>query len=157
MSSSNATERRPWSLAARLALWYGASTFLLLLAVEGYLFWAMESSLNRDEDHDMAERVAMVQRLLAEWPQDLTLLQDLAQWKSPEAVFDPIFIRVLDDGGRVLAETTGMSDLLPITMFPATSPLGVDRLSTSGRPCRVLPTQRFQNYRIQVAIDYADE
>src|SRR5437667_2434077 len=100
MCSNYATERRPWSLAARLALWYGASTFLLLLAVDGYLFWAMQTSLNRDDDHDMAERVAMAHRLLTERPQALTLVQDLVQWKSPEALFEPIFIRVLDDGGR---------------------------------------------------------
>src|SRR5881397_774696 len=155
MSSNHATEPG-WSLAGRLAIWYAASTFLLLLAVEGFLFWELQSSLNRDDDGDMAERVSMIRRVLTDRPQDTEMLQSLMQWKSPGTFLEPIFVRVTDSAGHVIAETTGMTDL-PEGVFPETGTGGFARRAASGRPFRVMATQKFRGYRIQAAIDYADE
>src|SRR5437762_11047234 len=130
MSSNPATDSR-WSLAGRLAVWYSASTFLLLLAVEGFLFWEMQASLNRDDDQDMAERASMIQRVLTDRPRDTEMLQSLAQWKSPETFFEPIFIRVTDNTSHVIAQTTGMAEL-PESLFPETGSRGFARRTASG-------------------------
>jgi len=56
MSSKNAPEppARPlkgWSLATRLTLWYAASSFVLIAASTGFLYWALVHKLEAEDDH----------------------------------------------------------------------------------------------------------
>ena len=64
MSSNPAPERRPWSLAARLTVWYAAVTFALVLAATGYLFWALARNMDREDDQFIEDAPEAVGRHL---------------------------------------------------------------------------------------------
>lgn len=41
---------RPWSIAARLALWYTCSAFVLVAVATGLLYWVLVSNVDREDD-----------------------------------------------------------------------------------------------------------
>jgi len=45
------------SLAARLTLWYTASAFLLIFLVTVFLYWVLNSNLDREDDQYLADKV----------------------------------------------------------------------------------------------------
>src|SRR5262245_57374487 len=61
---SPAPSRKGWSLATRLTLWYAASSFVLIAASTGFLYWALVHKLEAEDDQFMAEKVEIVGALL---------------------------------------------------------------------------------------------
>jgi hypothetical protein len=67
MSSKTVPEpaaRPAWSLAARLAVWYAGSAFLLVLLATGYWYWVLVANLDREDDELLADKVRVVRKLL---------------------------------------------------------------------------------------------
>jgi two-component system heavy metal sensor histidine kinase CusS len=173
MSSKNALDlpepapaspRRPrtWSLAARLTVWYAGSAFALVLAATGFLYWASVSTLDREDDQLLGDRVRALRTVMRNRPGSTAALRQEVEeeWEAHERT--RIHMRVLDEGGQVLVETPGMDGLLPSASFPdwtAEPGPGADVGSTRGGLFRVLavyapgdPPQRSAKV-IQVAMD----
>jgi len=167
MSSNNADEasvaanpsersrtRVPWSLAARLTIWYAGSAFLLILAVVAFLDWMLARSLDRENDNQITDQVRVLHDLMEERPGDLEAVRQEAEQEFQSRQHTQVYIRLLDGAGKVLVETPGMAQLLPPTQFPPPLPArkrpdtgknsvqqGEQRRSADGRPLRVMSVE----------------
>jgi two-component system heavy metal sensor histidine kinase CusS len=171
MSSKNAPERRPasWSLAARLTAWYTAFSFALILVATGLLYGTLVVSLDRDDDATLGDRAHMLRVLLGTLPGDPELLRQRAEWAWADSRPAQVYVRLLDDAGRLLVETPGMGEVLPAAAFPPAVSAerepgrGVDRNSAAGLPFRVLAVRAVVGGPggvpcvIQVALDRRQE
>ena len=129
MSSKNASDpeahtsgakNHPWSLSARLTLWFFVTSFSLILVATGYLYLALAKNLDREDDHFLTDRAKGVLALLRERPTDQEAIQKQVAWAGaahPESV---IYLRVIREDGRVVAETPGMVEVLPSSVFSKT-------------------------------------
>ena len=124
MSSKPGPERVRWSLAARLTTWYAGASFLLVLGTMGFLYWALASSLEREDDEYLADKIESLRQLLRERANDPGVLRREVEWEGRSRQLGQVFIRVLDGSGHLLMETPGMSDHVGAEAFPAAVPLG---------------------------------
>ncbi len=171
MSLKNAPEtaRSPWSLAARLTTWYAGSAFLLLLAATGFLYWALEANLDREDDQFLADKVQVLRVLLRDRPQDTTALRYEVQGESSARPSVQIYVRILDPEGRLALETPGMDAELPADVFPEAGtdtthlPGSVDLRGRTGKLFRGLATRAAVGpsgagrFGLQVAFDRTHE
>ncbi|TFG98435.1 MAG: HAMP domain-containing protein, partial [Myxococcales bacterium] len=129
---------RARSLSARLALWYATSSFALVLVAIGYLYWTTARSLEHEKGVFLAQnlhilRVALLSGDLAEIREEIE-----QEWPyGPDAL---LFVRLLDQKGRVVTQTLGMGEVgLPERLFPAAIPAaeapgrGLDHTTGAGR------------------------
>jgi two-component system heavy metal sensor histidine kinase CusS len=110
--------RRPWSLAARLTLWYGASSFALVSVAAAFLYWALVTNLDREDDEFLADKVRLVQTLLREQPDDTRMLKEEVEWEPAARGHAQVYVRVLNPDQTLIMETPGMSSGLPGSVFP---------------------------------------
>lgn len=107
------------SLSARLTAWYAASAFLTIAGVTALLSWTLIRSVEREVGRFIAERVHVVQVILAERPKDRAELKDEVEWEWRQSPHARFFVRVLDEKGRSITETPGMAAAgLAIWRFP---------------------------------------
>lgn len=155
------------SITGRLALLYVGSSTLLLLLAAGYLYWGLQQSL-RESDRALVSGKLQVLRLLLREAHDRTDL--LASEIEHEAAANELlkyYLRVIDERGRVLLETSDMSSLLPVLAFPAPAlsaaeaPVAVSRTQPSGRTYLLLTGEALtgstppERRTLQVALDIA--
>jgi two-component system heavy metal sensor histidine kinase CusS len=163
---------RPRSLGARLAVWYAASAFGLVLLVTGFLYWAMARSMEEEEAEFVRDklytlgvvlRAGNVSEVTEQVVEEIT-----TEWAGgPDA---ELFVRLRDDRDVLVAETRGMADLgLPPAAFPAPTPLadGLGRDVWHTTPAgRVLQLRSIQapwgpddarTCRIEIAVDRTDD
>src|SRR4051812_27668634 len=95
----------PWSLAARLTLWYAVSSFVLIAASTGFLYWALIDKLEAEDDQFMAEKVELVRALLKNQSRSPVVLPGK---EGAGAESGLVYLRVLGADGRVLLLTAGM-------------------------------------------------
>lgn len=154
-----------WSLAARLTAWNAGSAFVLILAATGFLYWALGRSLDQEDDNQIADQVRVLRDLLADRPGDLEAVRQEAEQEFLSRQHTQVYVRLLDEGGRILVETPGLGRLLAATAFPPPGDLGrgFDRRSDDGTPLRVMtvrvaggPPARSE-YVVQVAMDRSGE
>lgn len=127
---SSKSGARPWSLAARLTLWYAASAFLLVLVATGYLYWALARQLDREDDQFLADKVTAVRAVLDARPGDGAALK--REVEGSEA--GQTLVRVVDGRGEpVRVETPGMSEAIP----PFGGALPAEYTSGNGRSYRL--------------------
>jgi two-component system, OmpR family, heavy metal sensor histidine kinase CusS len=110
---------RSWSLAARLTAWYTGAAFVLVLGATLFLYETLLSSLEREDDEFLQDKVRVLQVLLRDRPGDAA---ELAREVERESVARPsgqVYVRVLGLGGTSLAETPNMSEVLAADRFPA--------------------------------------
>jgi two-component system heavy metal sensor histidine kinase CusS len=147
MSSKTVPEpaaRRPWSLAARLAVWYAGSAFLLVLLATGYLYWVLVANLDREDDELLADKVHVLRMLLRDTPEGAGPLKQEVQWESAVRQHVQFYVRILDADGRTVMETPGMGADLPPAIFPQARAVGAapedgaEVQSRSGRSFRIL-------------------
>src|SRR5262245_26967950 len=125
MSSKNANDglgqmapKPTWSLAVRLTAWYAVSSFLLMAAAIGFLYWMLGRSLDREDDNQIADQVRVLRDLLAERPGDLVAVRQEAEQEFQSRQRTQVYVRLLDANGKVLVETSGMERLLAVDAFP---------------------------------------
>jgi two-component system heavy metal sensor histidine kinase CusS len=121
MSSTTPAEPPRGSLAGRLTLWYSLFSFGLILAATGYLYWALVRNLDREDDGVLQDQVQILQVLLSEHPEDSAGIRQEVEVESGARKHARIFIRILDDKGRTVAETPEMDRKLPKDVFPSAS------------------------------------
>src|SRR5437868_5832520 len=100
---------RPLSLAARLTAWYGISAFVLIAGATGFLYWALLSSLDREDDEFLADKVHILRALLRDRPHDARMLQEEVEWEPAARQYGQVYVRILDSAGAVLRETPDMN------------------------------------------------
>jgi two-component system heavy metal sensor histidine kinase CusS len=147
MSSMTAPESRVepprgrWSLAARLTAWYAGSAFLLILAATGFLYWALATNLDREDDEFLEEKVRLLRKLLGDRPDDVALRHEVGV-DHPGLKAPATYIRIFNPDGTIQLETPGMGAELPPQVFPppaAGEPdRGTARQSPSGKHYRIL-------------------
>lgn len=155
----------PLSLATRLSLWYGISTFLLLALASGFLYWALVTNLDREDDEFLADKVRFLRQLLSKEPADADMLREEVQWEPAARQHGQVYVRVLGPEGRPLLETPGMSALLPPQVFPRAASTdqqrGEDVTTAATASFRVLtaaaPRPSGETASIQMALDRTHE
>jgi two-component system heavy metal sensor histidine kinase CusS len=125
-SSKTGPEPRPapvagWSLAARLTAWYTGSAFILILAAVIFLYWALVSTLEREDDQFLADRARVLLEIVRETPDNERELKQEIDRESVPQPTGQLFLRALDVQGRPVAETAGMAERLPPERFPPAS------------------------------------
>src|SRR5947209_6578199 len=145
MSSKNVLKpATPWSLAARLTAWYAGSAFLLILAATGFLYWALVTNLDREDDQYLADKVHILRVFLREKPHDAAPLKQEAEWEWAASQHAQFSVRILDESGRAIVETPGMREDLAADVFPTADTVdtepsrGVEVRSRSGKSFRIL-------------------
>jgi two-component system heavy metal sensor histidine kinase CusS len=167
MSSKNAPEQpaATWSLAARLTAWYVGSAFLLILLATGFLYWALITNLDREDDQLLRDKIHVLGTILREEAGAATALEREVELETGAGRRVPVFLRVLDPKGAHVLETPGMSDRLPASLFPEPGPIqsepgpGREIETPDGQAYRVLAARlpadsaRESGYLIQAALD----
>src|SRR5262249_17809850 len=134
----------PWSLAARLTAWYAGASFLLLAGATAFLYWAITRHLDREDDQFLADKVQLLRVLLTENAGDSRALKQAIEGDVAARPLGGIGVRVLDEQGRPLLETPGLSGELAADAFPpaellaAGPPRGSEIETAAGKVFRVV-------------------
>jgi two-component system heavy metal sensor histidine kinase CusS len=122
MTRPDPPRRRPgassWSLASRLTAWYTAAAFVLVLGATLFLYETLVSSLEREDDEFLQDKVRVFQVLLRERPGDMAALAREVEWESAARPSGKVYVRVLGPDGALLAETPHLGEMLPAERFP---------------------------------------
>ncbi|HET8759834.1 MAG TPA: heavy metal sensor histidine kinase [Nitrospiria bacterium] len=100
-----------WSITTRLTILYAVSTFGLLVVATMFLYWMMGADLDLADRKLLSERAQILWTILQEFPDNQSALVEELGLGAYDA-------RLLDDTGRTLLETPGMSARLPADRFP---------------------------------------
>jgi len=128
MSSSSAEDavrgpRRAWlrGMTFQLTAYFTGSTFILLALASGFLYWGLQRSVLQDNVDLLSHKIQVLSVILQKAPLDLAGLEQEAHDEAEVSTRSqaPFLLRVLDEHGRVVAETPQMSELLPPAVFPA--------------------------------------
>jgi two-component system, OmpR family, heavy metal sensor histidine kinase CusS len=144
--------KRPYSLALRLSAWYAGSAFLLLAAGTGFLYWELVQSSNAEDDQYLSEKANTLRKLLGE--HDLRTLKWEVEGESAVRPSVEVLSRVFSGDGRILVETTDMSEQLPAHVFPQSD--AIEYRTVGQQIFRVLSVN-FQDYRLQVGVEVTFE
>lgn len=159
----------PWSLAVRLTAWYAGSSFVLILAATGFLYWVLASNLDREDDEFLADKVRILRALLRDRPGDAVALKQEMEWEWNVSEHARFAMRIVNEDGQVVFESPGMSALLPPTVFPAAATSaaepqpGADLHTRAGRAFRVVAARAAagdsgrETRILQVALDRSSE
>jgi two-component system, OmpR family, heavy metal sensor histidine kinase CusS len=164
MSSKTADKKeghpRSGSLAALMTLWYALSAFAIVLTASGFLYRALSDGLAHENDILLSQNFQSLTAYMDKSPGDLYDLQQFVGEKPKWYRTTSFWTRLLD-GDQILTETPGMSQSLPLRLFPQGSPKVWSSTvhSSEGVPFRVLSTQAVwpgyihPNVTVQMAID----
>ena len=72
----------PWSIAARLALWYTASAFVVVAVATGLLYWVLVTNVSREDDQFLVDTVQIMRAVLRERPNDIAALRQEVDWEG---------------------------------------------------------------------------
>lgn len=137
-------QKRPASLALRLAVAFAVAAFLLLLAAIAFPYFALAFNLDREDNESLTEKVAVIDALARKSPVNSAEFRDDLQQEAELQVSSPVVLRVLRADGSSLVESKGMSAILPTSAFPEPTKFGagpnrfLDMTLPDGRAFRVL-------------------
>lgn len=163
-----ALTRTPWSIAARLALWYTAATFVLVAAATGLLYWVLVANVDREDDQFLVDTTQIMRALIRERPADMEALRQEVDWEGTARRYARVFVRVLDEQGHVIIETPGAAAIigrhvLTLAEAGAEPGPGIDTTSPAGAPYRMLAAwaplgaEGRERRLIQIALDRTTE
>jgi two-component system heavy metal sensor histidine kinase CusS len=143
MSSNPARDAARWSLAARLTAWYTAASFLLVLGAVAFLYWALLSSLEREDDEALAEKIDGIRQLLRERADATDVLRREVAREGRRRQLGQVYVRILNGSGKLVVETPGMREQLALDVFPAPT--------ASDQPLRGREVQAADNRTLRIA------
>lgn len=157
-----------WSIVARLTTLYTVSAFAMLVLAAGFLHWTLVVNFRREDGQFLADKVHLLRTILSRTPADPADLQEEVEWETAALHFAKYYARVLDQRGRILIETPGMSNALPAPIFP--EPTGATSLESQVTGQTLAHGQKFlllsaraglgggnPQREIQVALDVSPE
>lgn len=106
-----------WSMASRIILFHTLSVLGLLLLSMAFLYWGLVTNLNREDADFLAGKIRVLRSILREDTDVWDLLGQELRWGSGDPSRTKYYVRVLDEGGRILIETPRMGDVLPSRVF----------------------------------------
>jgi two-component system heavy metal sensor histidine kinase CusS len=123
MSSKNEASSRPWrgrwSISKRLALLFSLSSFVLLILATGYLYFSLVQDISRDESAFLAHKIEECESLLQDQSTSPEALDHEIRIEPAASQFIKYYVRLLDENGRTLLETSGMNNAAPAEAFIA--------------------------------------
>jgi hypothetical protein len=140
--------KQPHSLALRLSAWYAGSAFLLLAAGTGFLYWELVQNSNEEDDQYLWEKVNTLGKLVTE--RDFRTLKWEVEGESSVRPAVEVLSRVFAGDGRILVESSGMSEQLAPQIFPKSD--RPEYRTVGKRIFRVLSVQG-SNYALQVGLE----
>ena len=98
MSSNDSGVRAPrvagsWTIAARLAFWYTAATFVVVAAATGLLYWVLVTNVSREDDQFLVDTVQIMRAVLRERPNDIAALQQEVDWEGAARRYARVYVR----------------------------------------------------------------
>ncbi|MHB8783477.1 MAG: heavy metal sensor histidine kinase [Desulfobacteria bacterium] len=108
-----------WSIASRIILLHTLSALGLLLLSMTFLYWGLVSNLHREDAGYLAGKIRVLRSILREDTDVWDLLGQELRWGSGDPSRTKYYVRVLDEGGRILIQTPRMGDILPPEAFAA--------------------------------------
>jgi two-component system heavy metal sensor histidine kinase CusS len=120
-SSSGRKPRAPLSITVRLAVLYAASASVLVLVTMAFLYWVQMQAIERDDYYFVVDKVFRIEHALREHPDDPGFLDREVNWKGePQEIEQShtFYSRILDDQGRLIAESSNIPALVPGEQFP---------------------------------------
>jgi two-component system heavy metal sensor histidine kinase CusS len=107
----------PRSIASQLVVLFTLAAAFLLCCGLGALYWIVVDHAFEEDNEVLADKVAAVRADLSTSGGVNVVREELKNVRAGERA--AYWVRVLDSGNRILAETPGMSALLPSAVFPA--------------------------------------
>ena len=107
---------RSMSITAKLTLLFTLSGLGVLILSCGFLYWVLTTHRQKEDDVLIREKTYRLQTALKNWNVD-SLKKEMSS--SPEFHSLAFSFRILDEKGRLLLETPGMGDAVPVSAFPA--------------------------------------
>ncbi|MEY2547925.1 MAG: two-component system, OmpR family, heavy metal sensor histidine kinase CusS, partial [Verrucomicrobiota bacterium] len=107
----------PRSIASQLVLLFTLAAAFLLSCGLGALYWIVVRHAFEEDNEVLADKVAAVRADLSTAGGIQLVMEELKNIRGGERA--TYWVRVLDSSNRTVAETPGMTALLPFTVFPA--------------------------------------
>lgn len=147
----------PRSIASQLVLLFTLAAAFLLSCGLGALYWIVVRHAFEEDNEVLADKVAAIRADLSA-PGGINMVtEELKNARAGERA--AYWLRILDSGGRTLAETPGMDTLLPPSAFTHTK--GSPGFRNGGRLFSLVTSERHGadgNFEIQLGQDRtADE
>jgi len=144
-------------------MWYTGSAFVLILATTCFLYWAVATTLEHEDDRYLLDKARVLIAILKEDLGNERELRVEVERESGPRPAGEIFVRLLDDHARTIAETVGMAEVIPATQFH--SAVGADSeiaptheiRSPKGQSFRALAIRAPNSGVVQVAMDRTAE
>jgi two-component system heavy metal sensor histidine kinase CusS len=105
----------------RLTAWYTLASFAIILVTVTLLYLVLVSGLDNVVDRFLADKVGVLRGLVYD-PARAKALQSEVAPEQAARQYAQVYVRILDDEGRLIMETPGMSEVLPAWLFPAPVP-----------------------------------
>jgi two-component system heavy metal sensor histidine kinase CusS len=148
---------RVWSITRRLAFLYVASTAGLLVLTAGFLYWTLKRQIEQTRHGLMASKVEVLRHLLREQPAKADVLANEVEHEASESQPLKYYIRIVDNAGRALNETPGMSGLAHADDFPPAIELDADLRQNVAPNLRHQPRLLLFSARAAVGADGHEE
>lgn len=103
--------RGSWPITWRLSFLYALASFAMLVIASGFLYEVLKTSLAREDNRFITDKILSLRAILHERDRN-DLYEELGtgmNGSQPARYYG----RVMDEGGRILAQTPGMEDILP--------------------------------------------
>jgi len=107
---------KPRSIASQLVILFTLAAALLLCSGLGVLYWIFVRHAVEEDRAVLADKISVLRA-------DLTRTSDLSRLNEQLSILHegehaPFWVRIIDSEGQTVAETPGMSGLLPANVFP---------------------------------------
>jgi two-component system heavy metal sensor histidine kinase CusS len=120
--------RRRWGMTTWLTLHYTVSIVVLLVAASAFLYWELARHLEQQEQDYLRQKMQVLRVILEKRPFDRSGLDQEAEEEAgiSSRSRSPFYLRVLDAGGTLVAESPGMAANIPLNAFPTADASGLN-------------------------------
>ena len=109
---------RPSSIAKRLTFFYTVFTSLLLILSGIFLYAVLTTDLEREDTKFLVDEAEGLRAILKESGNDQKDLEEEVRWEPRASKLLKYYVRVLDENGKILIQTTGIGKIGDIQKVP---------------------------------------
>jgi two-component system heavy metal sensor histidine kinase CusS len=150
-----------------LAVWYTASSFLIVAAITALLYFGLAENLRKLSEQIMADELDVCRALIQARSNDSHALREEVEIDSAVRRYQKFYIRVMNDSGRALFTTPGMDRELPAPRITSDAARQQGKIfwlkGASGKPYRAVvarvPRENgdHETWNIQMTMDLSQE